>query len=209
MFRRAFRKLCLENSCVFPKICAYDGAKNCYTTRRLGYNGKKWTGKGSIPEFDRDNSRIVDLTFDIQLARSNIDIAGGVNAFTDGTTVDANAETQILNIVLSQLAREKCVNIGRNYFPETSQHGRSINLPGGKSVLFGFFQSVSLGWKPMVNVDVANKPAVKGCDFISYMEEVLSIPGRGQDYPLQKPNFRINGVRARKPELHKYKLERV
>jgi len=208
MFRRGFRKLCFENPDIFPKVCAFDGVKNFYTTRRLGFNGKKWTGKVSIPELLDDNEITIDLTFTIQLARSNIDICGAINAFIDGTVADASAETQILNIVLSQLAREKCVSIGRNYFPDTCQEGRSIDLPGGKSVWFGFFQSVSVGWKPMVNVDVANKPAVKGCDFISYMEEVLSIPGRGRDYPPQRPNFRSNGGKNWKPEMHKYKLEK-
>jgi len=208
LFRRAFRKICSENEKIFPKICAYDGVKNFYTTRRLGYNGKKWSGKVSIPELIDDKNNNVDLTFEIQLARSNIDIAGAVNAFIDGKVVDAIAEKQILNIVLSQVAREKCISLGRNYFPQNSLEGKSVDLPGGKSIWFGFFQSVSLGWKPMVNVDVANKPAVKGCDFISYMEKVLTIPGRGMDYMPLKPNFRTNGGGNWKPEIHKHKLER-
>ena len=207
LVRRAFKKLCLENPDVFPKICAFDGVKNIYTTRRLGYNDKKWIGKVSIPEFIGESSSEIILKFEIQLARSNIDISGAVKTFVSGITADAFAETQILNIVLSQVAREKCVTIGRNYFPERSQEGRSVDLPGGKSVWFGFFQAVSIGWKPMVNVDVANKVAVNGCDFIGYMEAVLSVPGRGRDYPPQRPNFRKNRGQNWKPELHKNKLE--
>jgi len=208
LIRRAFQKLCSENPKVFPKICAFDGVKNFYTTRRLGYSDKKWIGKVSVPEFIGETSRVVILTFEIQLARSNIDISGAVNAFIDGVIVDAFAENQILNIVLSQVAREKCVTIGRNYFPERSQEGRSVDLPGGKSVWYGFFQAVNIGWKPMVNVDVANKPAVKGCDFINYMEEVLTVPGRGRDFPPQRPNFRVNGGKQWKSESHKNKLEK-
>ena len=41
---------------------------------------------------------------------------------------------------LLQVAREKCETMGRNYFHESSQPGRVLELPGGKAVWFGFFQ---------------------------------------------------------------------
>ena len=89
-------------------------------------------------------------------------------------------ELQILNIVLSQSARESCQVIGRNYFPESSMPGSYVELPGGKSIWFGHFQAVNIGWKPFINVDVANKPAVQQNDMISFMKSVLSKRHYGQ-----------------------------
>ena len=83
-------------------------------------------------------------------------------------------ELQILNIVLSQSARESSQGIGRNYFPESTMPGGCVELPGGKSIWFGHFQAVNIGWKPFINVDVANKPAVQQNDMISFMKSVLS-----------------------------------
>jgi len=201
LFRKAFRQLCLENRDVFPKCCAYDGSKNFYTTRRLGFYGKNWTGKVTLPEFEDNDTKDITLCFEVQLARSNINIASAIKAFINGCSDDATSETQILNIVLSQSARENCVSISGNYFPQCSQPGRVVDLPCGKSVWFGFFQAVNIGWKPMLNIDVANKPAVKGCDFINYMETVL---GSQQ----QKINFRASKGKNWNNDLHRQKLER-
>jgi len=189
LFRKGFHKLCLDNPKVFPKnvFPAFDGMKSIYTTRQLGFTGESWTRKVEIK--DEMDDRFVHLTFKIKLARPNIDLAGAINEFIAGRTPNAYSEVQILNIVLSQVAREKCVTLGRNYFPESSIQGRTVDLPGGKSVWFGFFQSVNIGWKPMLNVDVANKPAIRGGEMISYMEEVLAKPGRGREGPIYT-NFR-------------------
>eukprot|EP00092_Neocalanus_flemingeri_P005039 GFUD01005419.1.p1 GENE.GFUD01005419.1~~GFUD01005419.1.p1 ORF type:complete len:1029 (+),score=236.79 GFUD01005419.1:45-3089(+) len=209
LFRRGFRKLCQENANIFPNYIAFDGIKSIYTTRKLGYSKESWTGKVEIPD-SLEVSKMVVLSFKVQLARTNIDLAGAVNTFIAGQTPNAYSEVQILNIVLSQVAREKCVTIGRNYFPESSIQGRSVDLTGGKSVWFGFFQSVNIGWKPMLNVDVANKPAVKGGNMIDYMEEVLAGPARGREPPI-KPNFRDQGGRfwdSRKASRHVLILEK-
>lgn len=87
---------------------------------------------------------------------------------------NVNAETQIMNIILSQIAREKCDTLGRSFFPDNKMPGRSVDLPGGKSIWFGLFQSVSIGWKPFLNVDMANKPAVQSNPMVTFMEKVLS-----------------------------------
>merc|ERR1719369_138603 len=188
LFRKGFRKLCLDCPKVFPKnlFPAFDGMKSIYTTKQLGFIGESWTEKVEIK--DETDERNVELKFKIKLARANIDLAGAINEFITGRISNAYSEVQILNIVLSQVAREKCVTLGRNYFPESSIQGRTVDLPGGKSVWFGFFQSVNIGWKPMLNVDVANKPAVRGGDMISYMKEVLAKPRRRGEGPI-KTNF--------------------
>ena len=52
LFRKGFRKLCLDNPKVFPKDLypAFDGMKSIYTTRQLGFNSETWTGKVEIKD---------------------------------------------------------------------------------------------------------------------------------------------------------------
>ena len=47
--------------------------------------------------------------------------------------------------------------VGRNFF--SPGPGRVQELANGKSLWIGTFQSVRVGWKIRLNVDMANKPA--------------------------------------------------
>ena len=67
---------------------------------------------------------------------------------------------QILNIILSYGANldPKFVNLGRRFF-QPDQRGRVENIGGGKFLWLGSFESVRVGWKIRLNIDMANKPA--------------------------------------------------
>ena len=174
LFRAALLKLRENHSKIFPPVMAFDGVANLYTTQQLAFSGgHHWTAEVELKD---PEGRDTKLKFTISLVKPNIDLKGTIDKILSGE-IEMNlglAEVQILNIVLSQSARESCQVIGRNYFPESSMPGRSVDLPGGKSVWFGHFQSVNIGWKPFINVDVANKPAVKQNDLIAFMGLVLS-----------------------------------
>ena len=174
LFRAALLKLRKDHSKIFPPVIAFDGVKNLYTTQQLAFpGGHDWTAEVEIKDSE---DRATKLMFRISLVKTNIDLRGTIDAILRGEIEVSlgQHEVQILNIVLSQSARESCQVIGRNYFPESSMSGRCVDLPGGKSVWFGHFQSVNIGWKPFINVDVANKPAVQQNDLISFMTIVLS-----------------------------------
>ena len=173
LFKRALAQLREEHSSVFPPVIAFDGVKNIFTTQQLGFPGKQWSAELQLPESLDCLERKIKLKFNITLARTNIDLRDAIERAIKGAP-GLKDEVQILNIVLSQSARESCQVIGRNYFPESSLQGRCVDLPGGKSIWFGHFQSVNIGWKPFLNVDVANKPAVKQNGMIQFMEIVLS-----------------------------------
>ena len=174
LFRAALLKLRTDHSKVFPPVIAFDGVKNLYTTQQLALpGGHHWTAEVEVKDSE---DRATKLKFTIALVKTNIDLRGTIERILTGE-IEVSlglAEVQILNIVLSQSARESCQVIGRNYFPESSMTGRSVDLPGGKSVWFGHFQAVNIGWKPFINVDVANKPAVKQNHLIAFMDLVLS-----------------------------------
>ena len=74
---------------------------------------------------------------------------------------------QILNIILSYGANldPKFVNLGRRFF-QPDQKGRVEKIGGGKYLWLGSFESVRVGWKIRLNVDMANKPAYEKGIFI-------------------------------------------
>ena len=77
---------------------------------------------------------------------------------------------QILNIILSYGANldPKFVNLGRRFF-QPDQTGRVENIGGGKFLWLGSFESVRVGWKIRLNVDMANKPAYEKGIFIYFI----------------------------------------
>ena len=175
LFRAALVKLRNDHCKIFPPVVAFDGVKNLYTTQQLAFPGghHHWTTEVEINDSE---GRATKLKFTFTLVKKNIDLKGTIDRILSGDIELSTGlhEVQILNIVLSQSARDSCQVIGRNYFPESSMQGRCVELPGGKSIWFGHFQSVNIGWKPFINVDVANKPAVQQNDLISFMTIVLS-----------------------------------
>ena len=82
---------------------------------------------------------------------------------------------QILNIILSYGANldPKFVNLGRRFF-QPDQRGRVENIGGGKFLWLGSFESVRVGWKIRLNIDMANKPAYEKGIFISARYCILS-----------------------------------
>ena len=67
---------------------------------------------------------------------------------------------QILNIILSYSANldQKFVNLGRKFF-QPDKKERVEYIGSGKYLWLGSFESVRIGWKIRLNVDMANKPA--------------------------------------------------
>ena len=68
--------------------------------------------------------------------------------------------TQVLNIILAYGANldAKFVNLGRRFF-QPDQRGRVENIGSGKFLWLGSFESIRVGWKIRLNIDMANKPA--------------------------------------------------
>ena len=63
--------------------------------------------------------------------------------------------------------------IGRNYFNPNRENGTAIDIGGGASLWVGTFSSVRLGWKPMLNLDIANRVVLEKSlpveEFIRYI----------------------------------------
>ena len=68
---------------------------------------------------------------------------------------------QALNIVLNMSLQLRFEIIGRNYFNPNCENGTAIDIGGGAFLWVGTFSSVRLGWKPMLNLDIANRVALE------------------------------------------------
>ena len=98
------------------------------------------------------------------LGATYVNISEAIRAFEKGNMRCFESQplkaVQILNIILSYGANlePKFVNLGRRFF-QPDQRGRVENIGGGKFLWLGSFESVRVGWKIRLNIDMANKPA--------------------------------------------------
>ena len=75
-----------------------------------------------------------------------------------GTTETKSKDAiQALNIVLSIKPQLDYEIFGPNHFNRNPSNHTVKNIGGGASLWIGTFTSVRLGWKPMLNVDMANR----------------------------------------------------
>lgn len=100
--------------------------------------------------------------------------------WTRGTTATRpNDSIQALNIILGMTPQLHFETLGRSYFNPVKEANGVIDLGGGKSLWVGTFQSVRLGWKPMLNIDMANKPAYEQSPITNFVKTILAPPVRG------------------------------
>ena len=91
---------------VISEYTAFDGMKNCYTTRPLKCQGNKFRGAVMVKELV-DVDREIEITIDLKLSRTNIDLETAVLEYCrHGASGNIpQSEIQILDIVLSQVCR--------------------------------------------------------------------------------------------------------
>ena len=63
--------------------------------------------------------------------------------------------------------------VGRNRFSPDPKDGTAIDIGGGASLWVGTFTSVRLGWKPMLNVDLAIGVGIDEGSVIEFIEKAL------------------------------------
>ena len=182
------RKLLLEviNQCkkkysgIFlkPHAVVFDGLKNVYACEKLKFLSREFEGEIEIKEHaDSPQGRKIKV---ILKYAGSIDVNYGVEEYckrgmTETKPYDA---IQALNIVLSMTPKLVYETVGRNHFNPNPNDGTSIDIGGGASLWVGTFTSVRLGWKPMLNVDVANTVGFDGVSIEKFIEKVLS-PNKG------------------------------
>ncbi|XP_051175773.1 protein argonaute-2-like isoform X2 [Leptopilina boulardi] len=173
---RAFEKFRLQ---YFPKRWpAFDGRKNVFSAGLLPF-GETTEQEVEVPN---DDGRM--KKFKITLNKVNdIDI-GWLKHVKKGLpeTERDLISIQALDIILRQ-APLKALNVtavGRSFF--TPPSGHVAYLGDGVELWVGLFQSAVLGWKPLLNVDVAHKGFPKSQKVLDLMAELC----RTNDYPTRR-----------------------
>lgn len=91
--------------------------------------------------------------------------------FRNGIITDApQLVLQVIDVVLRHSLSLRQIVVGSSLFtPPTTD--RTVNLGGGMHLYRGMYQSAILGWRPFLNVDVANKAFPSASNIIDLIRE--------------------------------------
>ena len=176
------RKLLLEANNLFknkyskifvnPHAAVFDGLKNIYTCEKLKLK-EEFEGDIEIKEHaDSPQGRTIKV---ILKYAGSVDVNDAVERYCGRGTTETKPYNaiQALNIVLSMTPKLHYETVGRNHFSPNPRDGTAIDIGGGASLWVGTFTSVRLGWKPMLNVDVANTVGFDEGSVVKFIEKVL------------------------------------
>lgn len=161
----------------FPNIVmAFDGKKNVYCATRLKIEHKL---ESEVVVNDEYNSR--GKTFKVSFKETNdcvIDMTTLKNYMSNNDLEKPLRALQCLDIVFRMVCIGKTIAVGRSFFAPPK---RLMELGDGYELYTGLFQSMVLGWKPYLNVDIAHKGFPMS---MSVIEAVKSLRDYRQDSEL-------------------------
>ena len=142
---------------------------------------KSFATNVKIPEDLETTTKMIDIKINLEFVGA-IPIKSAVEAFEQGRTGNSrdtqpNEAVQMLNIILSygiSIDPTRYEVIGRKYFQPNGGAGHVERLGGGKYLWLGTFESVRVGWKMKLNIDMANKPAYMKMDLFEFLVQHLS-----------------------------------
>ncbi len=161
-------------STIFPRPSevVFDGQRNIYTLNELPLgDAGNFVAKVKLKESEKLAS---DTTIIVTLTKvGTVDAKNQIEDYLKrgSTPTKPNNVVQVLNVIMGMSAQLHYETVGRCYFNEHS--GKVIQIGNGKYLWVGTFQSVRLGWKPMLNLDIANKPAYFSIPVIEFVAEIM------------------------------------
>ena len=183
--KKSDRKLLLEaiqrlkEKCpeIFNHAIVFDGFKNVYTCKKLDFTSNDFEGDVEIKEH-ATNLKKPEVKVILKYAR-DVNVNFEVKEYCKHGTTETKPyhAIQALNIILNMTPQLLYETFGLNHFNPNTSNSTSIDIGGGASLWVGTFTSVRLGWKPMLNVDVANKVGIDESSVIKFIEKVLKSDG--------------------------------
>ena len=142
---------------IFNRAVVSDGFKNVYTREKLDFPPDVFEGDVEI----RDHAtylKVPEVKVILKYV-SHVNVSSSLEKYYRLGTTDAKPDYAIeaFNIVLNMSSQLRCEVIGRNYFNPNHENSTAIDIGGGASLWISTFSSVRLGWKPMLNLDIANR----------------------------------------------------
>ena len=183
-----------------PYSIVFDGQKNIYSNREI-FPLEDSPFRCNVEAQD-DSQRVVKVGVQIKKVGQGLDVGRQISRYLrqggKGGPPPINESLQVLNIILGMtpLLHYECA--GRTYFNPRSgvdnNDGSVLDIGKGKSIWVGTFQSVRMGWRPYLNVDMANRPAYNQQPLLDFLLAVLDRGNRvdnlNQLYP--KDKYRLN-----------------
>ncbi|KOX67889.1 Protein argonaute-2 [Melipona quadrifasciata] len=162
-----FRKIhCLKR---YP---AFDGRKNAYSGNDLPFGNESKVEEIDI--FDKEHQK--NRTFKISLKKvAVLDLSwlknGSIGKFDNEIKQKC---IQALDVILRHGPAYQYIPVGRSLFQQPE--GRVVSLSNGLDLWVGVFQSVVIGSKPYLNIDVAHKGFPTEQPVINLMKEFCKNP---------------------------------
>ncbi|KAK1126616.1 hypothetical protein K0M31_004243 [Melipona bicolor] len=153
---------------------AFDGRKNAYSGNDLPFGNESKVEE--IDVFDKEHQK--NRTFKICLKKvAVLDLSWLKNG--SGTIGKFDNETkqkciQALDVILRHGPAYQYIPVGRSLFQPPE--GRVVSLSNGLDLWVGVFQSVVIGSKPYLNIDVAHKGFPTEQPVINLMKEFCKNP---------------------------------
>ena len=165
---------------IFNHTVVFDGLKNVYTCEKLKFSSDKFEGHVEIKK-NATYLMVTEVKVILKYLRL-INVNSAVTEYCKRGTAETKCDDviQALNIVLNMTPQLYHETFGLNHFNPNTSNGTSIDIGGGASLWVGTFASVRLGWKPMLNVDVANTVGFDERPVAKFIEKILE-SNRGYD----------------------------
>ncbi|CAK9817409.1 Protein argonaute-2 [Anthophora plagiata] len=140
----------------FPKrFPAFDGKKNAFSAKELPFGDT--SVEDEIKLYDSEFCK--ERTFKIYLKKASVIDLSWLHNIQFGFRIEGKGEQeglQALNIILQHAVSDRYVSVHRSLFhPPTP--GQIVSLTNGLDLWYGVFQSVIIGSRPYLNIDVVHK----------------------------------------------------
>ena len=158
---------------IFNHAVVFDGFKNVYTRKKLGFSSGEFQSDVEI-KASATYLMVPEVKVILKYVR-RINVDSAVTEYCRRGTTETKPDDviQALNIVLNMTPQLHHETFGLNHFNPNTSNGTSIDIGGGAYLWVGTFTSVRLGWKPMLNVDVPNKVGCEESSVIEFIENIL------------------------------------
>ncbi|SPP87304.1 blast:Protein argonaute-2 [Drosophila guanche] len=146
-------------------IAAYDGRASCYTADKIVC--KPQEEKVTVTD---NHGRTLNFTLQVKETEELVVNLSSLRSYVkDKINEKPMRALQVLEVVLASPCHATGVRAGRSFFKRSDQ-GKAINLGDGYEALVGLYQSVVLGDRPFVNVDVCHKSFPFASTVVEYIE---------------------------------------
>ncbi|XP_076547410.1 argonaute 2 isoform X2 [Osmia lignaria lignaria] len=182
MFRTIFE---LYRRKHFPnRYPAFDGRKNAYSGNDLPFDSTSVEDEIKVLDPERQQERVWKIYLRKVAILDLSWLRGTEMGYNEGEKEEKGL--QALDVIFRHGPAYTFTPVGKSLFPRP-EPGRVISLSDGMDLWIGVFQSVAIGKKAYLNIDVAHKGFPKDQSIIDLMRELCRPPRQAQPLATVQP----------------------